>query len=672
MKFLSVFTICLAIPFFSLSQNHRCGFDETLKHLDDDEVKAQEEFESYYQNWLSTDKQNKKETKYIIPVVFHVIHENGTENVSDEDIIGLVKQVNEDFNLMNADTASIGFPFKKDAASMNIEFRLARKTPDGSCTNGITRTLSTSTREAHDNVKQLEKWDNTRYLNIWTVRSIRTSGEGTTLGYAYFPGTSRQNDGIVMRADQMNSNTLTHEIGHYLNLYHTFQNGCSGESNSNCSRAGDRVCDTPPTADQNFGCPKSLNSCQGEFPDVRDQVENYMDYSNCSAMFTAGQRERMHAAIELFRSQLVSKANLEFTGVSDSELAVAPEAAFSSNQRITCPGEEVTFYNNSCHHMTETEFNWTFEGPVTLTSTDPSPRIVFNEQGLYTVSLETKNSNGTSTKKTADFLRVTESEGTTEIPFIEQIDQQDLPENWVFEYDFEDFKWEMTENGYDGSSCIFIESYYSPTSQLSSSFILPPVNIMDATDQYLRFHLAHTGIDNSSADILSISGSVDCGKTWLLLRTNTTRTMSSVGNTGTPFVPTAQNQWQLNEVDISRYAPYPNLLIKFELSSGGGNNLYIDNITVGTAALSTGSLNINRPKLFPNPVDQNSSFTISWEAGQNATLVELVDMTGRLVRTIPITNTHQININTNGIESGLYEARLLIDGQYSNHRIIIQ
>src|SRR5690606_16017528 len=92
--------------------------------------------------------------------------------------------------------------------------------------------------------------------------------------------------------------TTTHELGHGLNLYHTFQGGNCNESN--CSTQGDRVCDTPPTT-SNSNC--NSPACGGT-----QQVENYLDYTSqtCKDMFTAGQKDRMRAALMGARSNLLN------------------------------------------------------------------------------------------------------------------------------------------------------------------------------------------------------------------------------------------------------------------------------------------------------------------------------------------------------------------------------
>jgi hypothetical protein len=120
----------------------------------------------------------------------------------------------------------------------------------------------------------------------------------------------------VVRSDQIGvtgtgqisqgGRTLTHEIGHWLGLYHTFQDGCSGGTSSTCSTAGDRVCDTPPVASSSSGCSVGQNSCSSDVPDLPDMVRNYMDYSDgtCMNTYTAGQKSRIYGSLAAYRNTI--------------------------------------------------------------------------------------------------------------------------------------------------------------------------------------------------------------------------------------------------------------------------------------------------------------------------------------------------------------------------------
>ena len=172
---------------------------------------------------------------YVIPTVVHIIHEGGDENISKAQVLDQLRIMNEDFRKMNPDTVNIPAPWKTVAADCNMEFRLAQKDPSGNCTDGINRVYSHLTNNARDNVKSVIQWDNTKYFNIWIVKSIDGggSGGGIVLGFSSFPGLDPAKDGIVIRSDCFGSigtvvaanydkwgRTPTHEVGHFMNLFH--------------------------------------------------------------------------------------------------------------------------------------------------------------------------------------------------------------------------------------------------------------------------------------------------------------------------------------------------------------------------------------------------------------------------------------------------------------------
>jgi hypothetical protein len=316
----------------AMAQSHKCG---TMPHLSKQLAKnpgLAERFkksEMETQKWISANaKSNRGGSQVItIPVVFHVIWNDPIENISDNQIYSQLDILNEDFRSLNADTLDDTHPFWQFTADTEIEFCLASVDENGDPTDGITRTqtnvaswddtilddIKSTANGGHDN------WDPTQYLNIYVVNL-----DGTTLGFATFPdelATTPELDGVVIRYEafgdigtagigtfQMNDlgRTATHEVGHWLNLSHIWGDATCGD---------DFVADTEIAEQENFGCPTfphNDNSTCGSGPDG-EMYMNYMDYvdDNCMNMFTAGQADRMHAALNGPRSGILTSTGCD-------------------------------------------------------------------------------------------------------------------------------------------------------------------------------------------------------------------------------------------------------------------------------------------------------------------------------------------------------------------------
>ncbi|MFY0673691.1 MAG: T9SS type A sorting domain-containing protein [Bacteroidia bacterium] len=667
MKYLQLFILLIPINFLatnSSAQNPWCGI-ESHTHVTDHTLNNPQ-FEVYYQNRLNDQTHsNKKANKYIIPVVFHIIHQGGVENIDDSEIIGLVEQINQDFSLNNRDTNLIQAPFKSQAVDCQIEFRLAKIDEEGNCTNGITRTFSAKTEDVRDfggnNVKNLIRWNQDMYLNIWVVKSILSSGEGITLGYAYYPGQGGSNDGIVMRYDQMNGNTLTHEIGHYLNLKHTFDGGCF---------RGDDVADTPPASEANFGCPKGRNSCTNDSPDLIDQIENYMDYSDCSAMFTNGQKIRMHSAIDFYRSELVSEDNLEDTGVEGEDVVTKPNANFDADLRIACAGEEIQFIYTGCDHSGSGQLAWNFSGPVELSSSDANPTVTFNEPGVYDVSLTVTNTKG-SNKKTSDaFITIIDSDNKYSSSFLNDFNAG-VPADYTLKGLPEEFGWQWSDKGRNGTSCLFVPNFGSGRPSYQASFVTPMFNILGLENQTLTYDVSYARIDEESNDLLNIHVSLDCGQTWRLVSSETAKRLETTFERAYAYVPTEDAHWLNKEIDLSRYVKY-DLLVKFEFTSKNGNNLYIDNINVGNVQLGFENKNIQSAfEIFPNPSEVLGMISISAEKAFENGLITISDISGREIQKLKLQG-NSLTFETKAFDRGLYFVTIEKDGFIATKRLIIE
>ena len=284
------------------------------------------------------------EVVYTIPVVVHIMHLPGTpvgqnENISQAQIKAGIQHLNEAFRRQAgvAEYTGAGHIPSITGVDVEIQFELAKRDPSGNPTDGIERIPTTLSNINADDVagnnslKSLASWNSQKYYNIWLVNEIcLTTGECAVAGYATFPASHGQViDGVVNEAryfgsTRNNSKVHIHETGHYLNLFHTFQGGCT---NNNCLTDGDLVCDTPPDNSQaNVTCGAAANTCttdpndtnvrnpyrpvaNGGIGDVDDSYENYMDYGlqTCQTIYTNGQKTRMRDGLTVTRASFINQ-----------------------------------------------------------------------------------------------------------------------------------------------------------------------------------------------------------------------------------------------------------------------------------------------------------------------------------------------------------------------------
>ncbi|HET6243985.1 MAG: T9SS type A sorting domain-containing protein [Bacteroidetes bacterium] len=196
---------------------------------------------------------------YTIPVVFHILHEYGSENLHDTIIKAQIARLNKDFRKLNEDTANVVPEFKGLIADSRVEFKLATKDYQGNCTNGIERIFTHET-QIGDDFSKLNPWPREKYLNIWVSANISRPG---VAGYATFPsgavgGYMYFLDGIMVTKDYVGEShrVLTHEVGHYLGLSHPWGDG---EIGTGCGNDG--ILDTPPTKGWSFCSLNDATSC---------------------------------------------------------------------------------------------------------------------------------------------------------------------------------------------------------------------------------------------------------------------------------------------------------------------------------------------------------------------------------------------------------------------------
>jgi PKD repeat protein len=574
---------------------------------------------------------------YIIPVVFHILHQNGQENISDEQIKDALKCLNNDFRKLNADTINTVAAFKSIASDSRIEFRLALKDPKGNCTNGIDRIFTplTDVPTIKDNCK-INSWNRNNYLNIWVVRSFKEN----IAGYATFPSSSANTDGIVILSEFMGSigssypnrsHTLSHEAGHYLSLFHIWGNGTVGTS---CNGT-DYVSDTPISRGYS-SCNLSGNFCTGAL----ENVQNIMDYSYCYTMFTKGQSFRMRSVLDPIigsRRNLSSTVNLTTnTGVSSPGLLCFADfkALFSSSTNTICSGYNLNFSDLSWNGITN--WDWSFPGGTPSFSNLQSPIVKYNSVGTYDVSLTVSNASGSKSVSKIGYVRVNTSSGTySDASFSESFEAEDFPNTeWIINNKLPGGNsWVLTSDAAStGFRSFRINNSISDDTFLDE-LIAPSVDMtkIAGANPVLTFKVAHAQKATSgsgSLDKLQVDLSTNCGQNWTSRRILSGSSLSTAGVNSNWTIPSA-TEWVTHSINLASYSKITNLYFKFLFTSNGGNALYLDDInisgTLGLNELSNSNINFN---LYPNP-SENIAYISFNLFSKNNVQVRVIDLLGQ-------------------------------------------
>ncbi|MES2592318.1 MAG: M43 family zinc metalloprotease [Bacteroidota bacterium] len=655
-----------------------CGADEmrisTLKQnpkIAQAVIKRDVQLEEFTQQFVEDFYANNRSTAtYIIPVVFHVIHNYGVENISNAQILDGLDIVNKTFRKQLADTGSIVADFKPLHADCDIEFKLAKLDPAGNCTNGINRIASSLTSIGDHSVKTLIQWPPDKYLNIYIV----TNAAGLA-GHCVWPSdadTIPAWDGIVIghhyvgsigTASYTQSVAFAHECGHYLNLQHIWGgNNVPGfyfypcaDVNKDCT-IDDLVADTPPTIGWQ-SCNLSGASCGNTV----DNVQNAMDYSYCNRMFTYGQKARMQACLNspiASRNNLWQPANLAATGVLDSTALC--KADFSSNKTVVCQNAANTItYTNTSYSGTFSSVLWTFEGGTPSTSTLDNPTITYSSAGKYDVTLKVVSGSDSLSTTKPNFISVLPNTGSI-YPFTESFESTvSLDGTEWFSNSFDTVNsWELTNTAaYSGIKSILLNNFNN-TSGTKDELYSKVVNLTGASTLNLSFKYAYAKKDTSSSDRLQLYISNNCNTTWLQRLSLVSPALETAALTGISFSPANNTEWKQASAIIPPTYMNSSFRFKFVYTSNGGNNIYIDDINIDVNAGIDNSEDISSTiQLFPNPASQQVTLSFTLAAAKKIS-ISVVDLLGQTIYKTDETNylagEQVIPVNIKHIEAGIY------------------
>ena len=322
-----VFGICLLLS-TSIYAQRNCGTQSYIEVLRSAQPQLQNKL-SNIEAFLQRQKMNFRvdgnfaNPVIVIPVIVHVIYNDGSQNLSDDQVKSQVDALNRDFRRLNQDTSLTPQRFKAMAADVSIEFKLATADPFGRPTTGIIhKKTSLPFWKTDDKIKYNREggddaWDSRYYLNIW-VGNIQS-----VIGYSSVPGCDAATDGVVIATSVFGTlnrsgtynmgRTAVHEVGHWLGLKHIWGDYYCGD---------DGVDDTPVQGNFTPGCPNTFrSSCSNG--SLGDMYMNYMDYTGdaCMNLFTNGQKLRMRS---MFYEGGPRAGLLSSKGLNEPWMAEAP------------------------------------------------------------------------------------------------------------------------------------------------------------------------------------------------------------------------------------------------------------------------------------------------------------------------------------------------------------
>lgn len=601
-----VFYSLLAIAFSlnAVAQHRTCYSVEAVNKLratNPNYNQQMQQQEEVLRKWVQTNQQDpnyQARAVRTIPVAVHVIYNTSAQNVSDAAVQTMINQLNMDYRKLNSDFSTARAAVQGFAADAQIEFCLAQQKPDGSATNGIEHVF---TNEAcydvdteTDKMKSsstggADPWNPSKYLNVYIVHLCGSSPQtGGVAGYAYIPAAGNglhgsSIDGLVIDYSigmGAGNRTWTHEIGHYLGLHHTWGDLSANACGNVFPDTDDGFSDTPDSKEANFGCPYAA-SCTGN-SSYGDQVENYMDYSDCTVMFTTQQANYMNSVLTNIRSSLITNNNACAT-------SGAPVANFTGTPTTICPGQTVSFTSTSTG--TNLTYAWQFPGGTPSTSTIANPTVTYNTAGTYNVTLTVTSGGQSDPEVKTAYITVS---GATSLPLAEGFEGATFPPaNWALNNPDADLTWVRTTSasGFGTSTAsAYVNNYAYNAAGQYDWLITPSYSFSGVSNGRIKWDYAYAPYASTGyADSLEVMYSTNCGTTWTSLWKKGGTQLSTISGTNTNnFVPTAA-QWKKDSVALSALNGQANVKFAFRNRNTYGNNLFLDNVNIYNASASGGS-----------------------------------------------------------------------------------
>lgn len=685
----------------AFGQQHHCYTTEMQERWFTTHPEMRAEYERLQQQAADADREQAKTgyqnvygksassvSNYTIPVVFHILHLGGSENISDAQVKDAVDILTRDFNCNNADTANVVYAFKNKIGNPQFKFALATKDPNGNCTNGIIRHYDANTDWTNDFADYIYSWPRNRYLNVYVVRTMG----GGAAGYTYLPGSGvpASADAIVILSTYIGSigtgnvgtsRALTHEVGHWFNLQHTW----GGSNQPGVACGDDGVSDTPITKGYT-SC--NLNNTAICNPSVQENIQNYMDYAYCQRMFTIGQSTRMINSINSTvagRNNISTSGNLALTGANNTPTVCAPMVQLVPATTLSvCVGQTLTLKTFTANGN-PTSYAWSGNNGVVVSNPSAAnAQVMVGAAGPSTVNCVVSNAAGSYTQS----ILVTGLSGVADVSgaYSESFESLVLPQGWsLVDPNAPNANWVQTSDAASlGYISMLIAGENLPPNAVRV-FESPSYDFKNNPGALYTFKYAYRRSKTSTNDIFKVQVSGNCGGSWTdVYVPGAYQLAQGSGETGTAlFYPITE--WKLYDLtQHPNFAPFlsnENVRMRFYFQedaggSGYGNRMYIDEVNFTTP---TGVNELTRAiglGVYPNPSsgafavrfslsDQSSvRYTVSTVSGAEA-------IASQQMQLAPGEHTFSIN-SDRSLMPGVYFLTLDLNGSRMCRKLIVE
>jgi hypothetical protein len=657
----------------NLQNRHRCSTMEMMQEAirkdptlpEKWRVEGERQYKLYLgrkQQQISQRSEKTEAGPIIIPIVFHIVDIASAQAwITDRDIYEQVEILNRDYSGKKMDEYTSVIPPEIAAriGRVPVKFVLARRDPSGALTTGIERRITTSPN--HISIKStaaggLDAWDVNKYVNVWC--GTFSGSETGLLGIATFPFTTGEGaQGVVIGTETLpytsnvtrsyypeysEGSTLSHEIGHYFYLWHTFGDQSSCNNNDFQIQAGwplplgagPEGDDSPlskgsssdsyvygnPTMNYKDGCASET------FGMLYGCFMNYFD-DRALFMFSDGMRKRIEGCINLYRPGLLTTDGaIPPSTVTDAYLTDVSSRGLPERKSFLLNNTplEAIVRNSGTNTLTSVTLNVVTDAGAPVSTVFPlnlapgsdttlNLAAISAAAGNHTITIYTSAPNGSADNfSNNDTLQsfINIHTGASTLPFSEDFSSAIFPPaGWQIWNPNTGSSNTWTRNagsGYSAAGSAFFDNYNINQAGTLDDLITPALDLGGATTATLNFKVANAvydAVDVSAWDGLEVYISGDGGRAYKLAYKKSGNQLTTVtARTSSFSAMTAQSsQWRAETIDLTPYIiPGQKMIIKFRNTNANGNNTFLDDISISAPIIpynrDLSIVSIDKPK----------------------------------------------------------------------------